>query len=623
MIAADTDNHDLAWEFYQVGFERYGSRTLRPDLIERAGRSGCQDLVLAAQVHRAAHQLANIDLVQALAEIEQACLMAGPEPIVVRARIHWWLYHVHADILTELGRFEEAVDAHRHAADVALAHDLAARWELSTTLWADTTRKLGDARRILEILDLLLDDSPFGMLPSRRALADVLLWLGRPRLSVEIRRGVVENPEGLTHGAMVYDLVQMARALVDSGQPEEALSLLERAGKLCPPGHEWPNMRMRIATAWSKADLMLGHVESAIERLRELLRTQPGYPSLQARPLVLLAQALAAQQRFSEALAQLDGVDRLSAGALNLMDLHETRASVLQELARPEEASAHLQDLILLLDKAYVPDSRLVRVEQRLSAWRLDSEGERATQVEIDRRWVVNSRIMNLIAKDLRGPAASLVMGTNLANASLSKGGKPDSQVLDLIKAAMAELKLSIGHLGDADFVAHDEDTIAVQEESLSSLLEEARRASGPLRAIRHITLEIEPVPDQTLAIDRQLALRAVVGLIRAACSELPQGGWIKLASSPTDADVRVIVTGLDRHGRGQLASRLAPQRLSAEGAVDDQPSGWLGLSLTLSSIVVRGGRVRVVADPGSKPGEAPPGKADDFVVDLRFRAPR
>ncbi len=608
--SARTSDHDLIDNLYLRSLDRYASMELDVDLVRRSRQSQRLDLQIGGQVHEAAHLLVTLRLGEALEAIESALKAAGSEPEPSHPFIHAWMHQTHGDILEELGRSSDATEHMQTAIRIAGANNLGDHWDTMVASYIETvSSELLDTKSTMEIFDTLLLQSP--RLAQRhtigRAMELVLSAVGRNQLAAAVGATILQRDD-LSLRSRATVTINLGRRLLAAGYLDDADAALRSARRLVGEGPEWIKAASTLTTAEATLDLIWDRPQDAAARLEPIVTMLPDVPAVRTRCFITYATALARIGQPHSALEWLEQAEPVATEERSRRyrrSFLEVKAEVMGILGRTHEQAALLRELVTHIERTRIPESQLVEIDHWLSAWATALEDQDRVGVDIDRQWIVNSRTMNLVAKDLRGPAASLIMAAQLVGVPSSDEDSPNPQVLDLLRAAAAELSLSVDHLADADFIDDDPPSQDSTPTSLTQLVNEAKAATEPVWSLRNVSISVDGVEQHHPLIDNQLTKRLVAGLIRAASAELSSGGTIAISTGP-DAQVTIRVDGLDSAGRRSLAERLHLRWLAPHSVLSDPPSGWTGLALSLSKLVVQGGSVRVLDGPDPASEAAP-----------------
>ncbi|WP_374487953.1 XrtA/PEP-CTERM system TPR-repeat protein PrsT [Zoogloea sp.] len=145
-----------------------------------------------------------------------------------------------------------------------------------------------------------------------------------------------EFQRALDAGYAVDDVVpQLAKALLLSGQPEKV------TGELSSHTLSKAEARADFITQQGYAWLAQKKLETAAESFRSALQAQPGFPAARIGQARLKAQA-------GDQAAAFEAVSAILQEHPDLVDGHVLRANLFQNMAKPEEAIAELEKVLVL-----------------------------------------------------------------------------------------------------------------------------------------------------------------------------------------------------------------------------------------------------------------------------------
>lgn len=251
----------------------------------------------------------------------------------------WQAWSVVVQQMAGLNRLDEA-----HA----LAREATNRFPLLAKLWLDRAQvchAMGNAEGRLDSLRQAVVVAP-GWSPAARELAEALDDVGEPDEAVTVlQRNVTRSPlDPVAHGFL-------AEWLWETGQSQEAFDRAKMAVRH-EPGYDW---------AWHAVQLWAERLDlpdEPAELARELTRDRPGDPRVWLR----LARILHHPRHNDEVLAALEKTIALDP---KNVEAHDLRAERLAEMGRFDEALAAAQPPEFAADRPFILQGRAAWVEAR------------------------------------------------------------------------------------------------------------------------------------------------------------------------------------------------------------------------------------------------------------------
>lgn len=251
----------------------------------------------------------------------------------------WQAWSVNVQQLAILHRTEEAG---------SLAQDATERFPLLAKLWVDRAEVARLAERPEDRIEALRQSvtSAPGWTPASRELAQALTEAGQDDEAVAVlERACVRNPlDPLAHGFL-------AEQLWHAGHSQEALDRAKRAVRL-EPGYDWA---WSAVAEWSER---LDVPDEAVSLARDLTRERPGDPRVWLR----LVRLLTDRTQIDEALQALD---RATALDPRNVEAHDLKAEKLADVGRFDEALAAAKPDELADELPLVLQGRAAWVEAR------------------------------------------------------------------------------------------------------------------------------------------------------------------------------------------------------------------------------------------------------------------
>ena len=251
------------------------------------------------------------------------------------------------------------------------------------------------------------------------------------------------------------------------------------------------------------------------------------------------------------------------------------------------------------------------RVEAELHRLELEAERERmvddlmrltgrlrARQQVIRDQNAYKTRLLGIIAHDLRNPLAAIISQAELAVAHLGR----DTPTLDRVEKACTKVMTSaerISSLIDAtlDRVREEDGNLNLSPETcdIAALIRLATEANQAEADRKTITLTLDVADDLSARVDEELITQAVDNLISNAVKYTQPGGWVRVAATRQDDGLCITVQD---NGQGLSAGDIARafgrfETLSAKPTGGESSTG-LGLSNVKEIVEAHGGALSV-----------------------------
>lgn len=245
----------------------------------------------------------------------------------------------------ELARALRAQGEHEEALAILRSRDVVARHapRLADYIHELAEIKLaqGDLQGALDTLDIPVADMPEPLHRFRaRRRPRILVELGRMDEAMEAfaayQEAYAESPEA------AINLLEWAAALIQNQQQEEAVARLEQLIRVHGDSDEVWTAHLWLASILADQ----GSVEEAEARLATVLETDAAPAVKRGKAHFLLAELYARQDRFDDALAQLDRMDALLADGQALWPQRLFRGKILLQAGREEEGLPLLREVI-------------------------------------------------------------------------------------------------------------------------------------------------------------------------------------------------------------------------------------------------------------------------------------
>lgn len=210
------------------------------------------------------------------------------------------------------------------------------------------------------------------------------------------------------------------------------------------------------------------------------------------------------------------------------------------------------------------------------------------------------TRLLGIIAHDLRNPLAAILGQAELARA-LSSQATP---VPERVDRALGKIESSVERMSsliDATLTRVREDasalTLSRTPVDLAALLRMAVELNAPDAVAKFISIEIKG-ETATLAVDEELMLRAVDNLLSNAVKYTHPGGWVVAALHVRGEVVEIAVSD---SGQGLTESDLARvfgrfETLSARPTAGESSTG-LGLANVREIVEAHGGTIEAASE--------------------------
>lgn len=207
----------------------------------------------------------------------------------------------------------------------------------------------------------------------------------------------------------------------------------------------------------------------------------------------------------------------------------------------------------------------------------------RARQRTIREQNAYKTRLLGIIAHDLRSPLSAIISQAELAGALLAKDPPPVERVGGVCEKVVKNAD-RMSDLIDATLnrVREEDGNLALDVEAcvIGSILRLTLDANRAEAERKNITLEADDLPEITVQGDDVLLTRAIDNLVSNAVKYTDPGGWVRVSAMDADDGVCICVTdngqGLSEEDQQRAFGRF--QTLSAKPTGGEAALG-LGLS--------------------------------------------
>ncbi|MCU7553296.1 ATP-binding protein [Alteromonas sp. ASW11-19] len=212
---------------------------------------------------------------------------------------------------------------------------------------------------------------------------------------------------------------------------------------------------------------------------------------------------------------------------------------------------------------------------------------------QLQKMWAGQQRLLADISHELRSPLARLQMALGLAWQQ-----QEDSETLQRVERESNRMEALIGQLlalSRAESNRGERESVAI-----SALLENVIADAGYEAQNLNKSLDVAPLPDQPVTVDREMVCRAVENILRNALHYSAHEVKVKIETSPDSWAVIVADDGpgLPASEREQI---FAP--FYRTSTARDRQSGGVGLGLAIAKAAVQMHDGHIVADPSSTGG--------------------
>lgn len=569
----------------------------------------------AARVFTAGEHLAEFRFDEALDDCRHAeSLLTGtrPErpgamrPFIDAALIRSWAAHTHASALDELGRFDEASERARAAAELADAHRLERSWARAVSKQIWIARQQGDAGHAATLLRQLAGRlSPSSHLLCA-ALGSTLTWLGRPEMALAYAERCLTLPGG--QGRRARDHRDLARVYLRLGRLADARVQLDRAAAELALASETCAGRFMLAYAEYHFALASGDTDGAT-RIATEAAASVSTPDNLRRHLALLAVARAQHSggdlpAMTATLARTD-VARLGAEhralALRLdADAAQATGDLRRAVASLGEARQILASRYLAIPTVLLIEAELAVADPFAPEWGPGST--RGRVFEFNRAVASRDQLLMAAAKDLRGPIAVFELGAEL----LAEPDVDGTRVAQLIERGLTEMQLLVEQLRESEAgpAAPGSATPAPQPlEPLDALVDVAVTRVEPIAASRQVAVAIVDGTETPIEVAPDLVASALSAVLALAVRAAEHGSTVTIGRTGDTPRVTIelAAAGTAPIGWAAVDSITSP---TAGGPTTWQfaASQLAGLGGGLSAAWAASGRLRVTVDAAPPP---------------------
>ena len=292
--------------------------------------------------------------------------------------------------------------------------------------------------------------------------------------------------------------------------------------------------------------------------------------------------------------------------------LHDENGAVIGHLGvfsdRDIADAARAEALLTVLAQRVEGEMRRAALEaqreQLLADLRRQTERLRLRQKTIRAQNSYKTRLLGIIAHDLRGPLSAILSQAELAQAHARRAA-PDVAKLERACGKVIDNAEAMSELIDATLtrVREEDGNLTLNPEPCdpAAILRLARDAAEDRAAAKSIALTLDPSPEVVLRADEVLLQRAVDNLVSNAVKYTPPGGKVAISARVEGDTLYINVTdngqGLTAEDLTRVAGRF--QTLSAKPTGGETATG-LGLSNVREIAEAHGGRLEVdSAGPG------------------------
>lgn len=286
------------------------------------------------------------------------------------------------------------------------------------------------------------------------------------------------------------------------------------------------------------------------------------------------------------------------------LPLHDAEGSVIghlavfsdREIADAKRATALLQVLAQRVEDELRRRSLEEQREQLLADLRRQSRRLRARHSTIRAQNAYKTRLLGIIAHDLRRPLSALLSQAELAQTH-ARRNSPDIARLDRACGKVITNAEAMSALIDATLErVREEDgnlSLEIDRCDAAAILRLAVDAALPEAGRKSITITLGSVPDVALQGDEVLLLRALDNLVSNAVKYTPKGGTVRVGACAGGGWLEMVVEddgqGLTTEDLTRVAGRF--QTLSAKPTGGETATG-LGLSNVREIAEAHGGRL-------------------------------
>jgi len=235
----------------------------------------------------------------------------------------------------------------------------------------------------------------------------------------------------------------------------------------------------------------------------------------------------------------------------------------------------------------------------RLVADLMRQTGRLRVQQQINRNQnAYKTRLLGVIAHDLRNPLAAILSQAELAGALLARPEPVVEKVARACDKVVANAD-RISALIDATLkrVREEDSQLSLSPEpcDLGALIRIAVEVNQPEATRKSIKIRLGAIPDMEITVDEELMMRAVDNLISNAVKYSDPGGWVQVSGVVHGDGVRIAVAD---NGQGLSAGDISRafgrfETLSAKPTGGETATG-LGLSNVKEIVEAHGGGLSV-----------------------------
>ncbi len=203
-----------------------------------------------------------------------------------------------------------------------------------------------------------------------------------------------------------------------------------------------------------------------------------------------------------------------------------------------------------------------------------------------------------IVAHDVRNPIATIHLAAKVLERTMTRGGPPDGESVQVILRAAKRANRLIQDL--LDITRIEGGALSLAEEAIipKQVVTEAWESLRLLASSASIALEVEISEDLPLIwADRHRLLQVFENLIGNAIKYTPRGGRVTIGAEPGRDEVLFFVRDTGPGIPVEEQPRVFDRFWQAQRA--DRKGAGLGLSICKGIVEAHGGRIRVESTPG------------------------
>lgn len=333
--------------------------------------------------------------------------------------------------------------------------------------------------------------------------------------------------------------LQLAELLLTLDEPAEALSVLadiwdeHRAGRL-----ERCTLRLRARGRRMQALLRVGERGEALaeaEAIETELAVSP--PTTRLRGLLRLAGFYTDLGDVARARDLLDAIPGVNLIPYETEAVLRVRADSYAVDGDWVAAHRYRKRQLAVLASSRASSQLRAEVRRQLVGAGFGSQGDEtieAKQRELEEYLAERSQLTTVVAKDLRGPLASVKVALDLAG-----GSTPSSETADLLDAAIRSLELEVALLTDHDQVESPTREIDLEVVDIHEAIRRAVESVRPL--LKRHTVSIEPGPGMDVLAAVELLQTILSDIVREIAHHAPRGSRIEITTTRSGSWIDVL----------------------------------------------------------------------------------